>query len=390
VTIYVHDQDDSLRFFLGKLGFKLVVDFRFAGGRWVAIAPPDGSAFLGLVAPEAESDEYKRVGKSRDVVFVTEDLIAKFNEWSARGVRFDHPPTLAPWGGLVTQFSDVDGNSFVLVGFDALTREIESQRREAAAKMEAERRAAQELEIAKEVQARLFPQTRPPLRTLDYAGICIQARQVGGDYYDFLNLGQERFGLVVGDVSGKGIAGALLMGNLQANVRSQCAIASDQPQRVLRSVNQLFRENTADSSFATLFFGEYDDKSQRLRYANCGHLPALLLRSDDTLERLKPTATILGIFPDWDCSIEEHALFPGDLLALYTDGITEAFDEEGKEEFGEHRLIESLRRHRTLPPQALIQAVVQNVREFSPGEQQDDITVIVAKCRQGTDLAYEH
>src|SRR5213079_2177109 len=110
-----------------------------------------------------------------------------------------------------------------------------------------------------------------------------QARQVGGDYYDFLDLGSERLGFVIGDISGKGIAAALLMANLQANLRSQCAVAVDQPQRLLESVNQLFYGNTADSSYATLFFAEYDDNARRLRYANCGHLPALLLRSDDTV-----------------------------------------------------------------------------------------------------------
>jgi serine phosphatase RsbU (regulator of sigma subunit) len=126
----------------------------------------------------------------------------------------------------------------------------------------------------------------PSLRTLDYAGICIQARQVGGDYYDFLDLGRERLGLVIGDISGKGIAAALMMANLQANLRSQCAIALDQPRRLLRSVNQLFYENTTDSAYATFFFADYDDRTQRLRYANCGHLSGLLLRSNNTLERL--------------------------------------------------------------------------------------------------------
>src|SRR6185369_17233592 len=138
--------------------------------------------------------------------------------------------------------------------------------------------------------------------------VCIQARQVGGDYYDFLDLGRERFGLVIGDIAGKGIAAALMMANLQANLRSQCAIALDQPQRLLRSVNQLFYENTTDSAYATFFFSEYDDQSQRLRYANCGHLPALLLRSDNTLERLDSTGTVLGLFNEWDCSIEECRL----------------------------------------------------------------------------------
>ena len=160
------------------------------------------------------------------------------------------------------------------------------------------------------MQARLFPQTLPPLTTLEYAGICIQARQVGGDYYDFLDLGRERLGLVIGDIAGKGIAAALLMANLQANLRSQCAIALDQPQRFLRSVNQLFFENTTESAYATLFFAEYDDQARRLRYANCGHLCALLLRSDNTLERLDSTATVLGLFKEWDCSIGERQLSP--------------------------------------------------------------------------------
>jgi serine phosphatase RsbU (regulator of sigma subunit) len=170
------------------------------------------------------------------------------------------------------------------------------------------------------------------------------------------------------------------MANLQANLRSQCAIALDQPQHFLRSVNQLFFENTADSAYATLFFAEYDDRAGRLRYANCGHLCALLLRGDNTLERLDSTATVLGLFKDWDCTIAERRLFPGDTLALYTDGITEAFS-PAEEEFGEHRLIAALRRHRELPSQSLLASIVDEVRQFSPHEQHDDITLIVAKCR---------
>ncbi len=250
--------------------------------------------------------------------------------------------------------------------------------------MESERRAAQELEIAKQVQARLFPQTLPPLRTLEYAGTCIQARKVGGDYYDFLDLGGERLGFVIGDISGKGIAAALLMANLQANLRSQCATAFDQPQRMLRSVNRLFCENTPEGAFATLFFAEYDDNAGYLRYANCGHLAALLLRSDTTLERLDSTATVLGVFREWDCSIGECRLLPGDTLALYTDGITESYN-AAEEEFGEQRLIASLQRNRQLSSQSLLEAIVSEVQEFSPHEQHDDITLIVAKCRGNED-----
>src|SRR5439155_20169268 len=170
------------------------------------------------------------------------------------------------WGSVFARFRDVDGNSFSLVSFDELTHAVESQRRTAAEKLEAERRVAQELAIATQVQARLFPQSRPNLKSLEYAGACVPARAVGGDYYDFLSLGPDRLGFVIADVAGKGIAAALLMANLQANLRSQFAFALDQPQRLLQKVNRLFCDNTPDGAFATLFFGDYDDSCGLLRY----------------------------------------------------------------------------------------------------------------------------
>lgn len=380
-TVFVRDQDRSLKFYLDQLGFNLVVDNRFeGGGRWIAVAPQDGSSILALVTPDHGSKEYDLIGQARQIVFITDDIDALYEEWRARGVHFHHPPQTPIWGGMFTSFEDVDGNSFVIVASDEMSRGIEAQRRAIAEKLESERRAAQEMEIAKQVQARLFPQTMPQLRTLDYAGMCIQARQVGGDYYDFLDLGRERLGLVIGDISGKGIAAALMMANLQANLRSQCAIAVDQPQRFLQSVNRLFYENTTDCAYATLFYAEYDDGAKLLRYANCGHLSALILRGDGALERLDSTSTVIGLFNKWDCSIGESPLFPGDTLALYTDGVTESFNDSG-EEFGEGRLVEALRRHSESSPQALLAAVIDEVRRFSPHEQGDDITLIVARRR---------
>jgi len=266
------------------------------------------------------------------------------------------------------------------VSFDEVSQALDAQRRAMAEKLESERRTAQELEIAKQVQAKLFPQTLPPLATFDCAGICIQARKVGGDYYDFLNLGRNRLGLVIGDIAGKGIAAALLMANLQANLRGQCAIALGDPQRLLGLVNELFYENTTEGTYATLFFAEYDDETGCLRYVNCGHLPALLLRSDNSVERLDSTATVLGLFKEWDCSVGERRLFAGDILALYSDGITESFN-DAEEEYGESRLIEALRRHRELSSQALLGSIVDDVRRFSRREQHDDITLIVGRCR---------
>jgi len=405
VNVYVRDQDRSLRFYLDQLGFTLAFDVCLQSGqRWVGVSPPDGTAVLTLITPDPDSDDYKLIGQHSQVVFVTEDVVATYSEWRRRGVRFRHTPRLrrvkypppaqdgtsSPssllmgkqtpvWGGVFTRFEDIDRNTFALVSFDEMTQAVEAQRRTAAEKLESERRSAQELAIAKQVQARLFPQTLPVLKTLEYAGLCSQARQVGGDYYDFLNLGRDRVGLVLGDIAGKGIAGALLMANLQANLRSQCAVAWDDPQRLLRSVNELFYDNTADNAYATLFFAEYDDQTQRLRYANCGHLSALLLRRDRDLVRLDSTCTVLGLFKEWDCCVAECYLNSGDTLALYTDGITESFNGAG-EEFGEQRLIDVLRLHRELSSRDLLSAIVDEVHRFSPEEQYDDITLIVAKC----------
>jgi serine phosphatase RsbU (regulator of sigma subunit)/predicted enzyme related to lactoylglutathione lyase len=381
VNIFVRNQDRSLQFYVEKLGFKVVVDENYeTGGRWIAVAPPDGNVVLALVTPKRNSEEFKLIGRSRHAVLVTEDVMAKYEVWRERGVRFHHPPQMTLWGGILTSFEDLDGNAFSLVGREDWVRELEAERRIAAEKLEAERRTAQELEIAKQVQAKLFPQKIPQFKTLDYAGLCIQARDVGGDYYDFLSLAEDRLGLIIGDTSGKGMGAALLMANLQANIRSQSAMALDHPKRFLRSVNQIFFENTTSAAYATLFLAEYDDRKRSFRYVNCGHYSPVLLRADNTLEQLASTSTVLGLFEEWTCEVEERQLSTGDVLALYTDGITEAFNDAG-DEFGEDRLIEILRKNRELCSDAIISAIVEEVRRFSPCEQHDDITLIVAKCR---------
>src|SRR5437763_7226323 len=119
VTILVRDQDRSLRFYRDQLGFNLVVDARMeSGDRWVAVAPPDGTAILALVAPKPGSEEYKLIGRSTDIIFVTEDVAAKFHEWRERGVRFHQPPQTPRWGGTFTRFGGLDGNCFGLAGRD--------------------------------------------------------------------------------------------------------------------------------------------------------------------------------------------------------------------------------------------------------------------------------
>ena len=250
-----------------------------------------------------------------------------------------------------------------------------------AERMEADRRAAHEMDIARDVQARLFPQVRPPMHTLEYAGTCIQVREVGGDYYDFLDMGAGRLGIVLADISGKGIAAALLMANLQANLRSQYAVALDDPRKLLRSVNRLFYENTPDDRYATLFYADYDDESRKVRYVNCGHNPPVLLRADGKVERLKATATVLGLFEKWECAALETQLLPGDLLVIYSDGVTEAMNREG-EEFGEERFLDCLREARPLEPEVVVDRIVSAVQRFTGGKQTDDLTLVVGRGRK--------
>ncbi len=251
---------------------------------------------------------------------------------------------------------------------------------EMASRLEAERRAAHELEIARQVQNKLLPQKQPPLATLEYAGSCLQARSVGGDYYDFLDLGVGRLGFVLADIAGKGISAALLMANLQANLRSQYALALSDLPRLLSSVNRLFYDNTEPAHYATFFFGVYDDAQHRLVYVNCGHNPPLLLRRDGRVERLSATATVLGLFERWECSVAEASLQPHDVLVVYSDGVTDATN-QGEEEFGEERLAEAVRAACSLPPSEMLSAIMARVQQFSYGPQGDDLTLVVARVQ---------
>ena len=249
-----------------------------------------------------------------------------------------------------------------------------------AERLQAEHRAAHEMELARQVQAKLLPEGGPGLPSLEYAGRCVQARAVGGDYYDFLEAGEGCVGLVLADVSGKGFAAALLMASVHATLRSQSPRA-DVASR-LRAVNRLLYEASETNRYATLFLGHFDDADHRLRYANCGHNPPLLLRRDGSVERLAPTAMVVGLVEDWDTGTAEIVLAPWDLLAIYSDGITEATDRRG-EEFGETRLVRTLQAHRDRDVKALLDVVFEEVRRFSEGEQADDQTMVIARVRDG-------
>jgi sigma-B regulation protein RsbU (phosphoserine phosphatase) len=241
------------------------------------------------------------------------------------------------------------------------------------------RRRKSELEIAANVQQKLFPHEVHRLATIDYAGICVAAREVGGDYYDFLHADDRTVAFILGDVSGKGVPAALLMANLQACFRSQEPHVLLQPAHLLEAVNRHFFDSTPAERFATLFYGLYDDRTRVLRYVNCGHLSPLLLRASDALEALEPTATMIGAFRRWNCTENQVVLHSGDTLLIFSDGVTEAEASSG-EEFGDARLLRCLRESRGLPAESLVHCIVESVNQFSHGSRYDDVTVVAIRA----------
>ncbi|MBZ5637722.1 MAG: SpoIIE family protein phosphatase [Acidobacteriia bacterium] len=242
-----------------------------------------------------------------------------------------------------------------------------------------------EIQIAQDVQAKLFPQDRPVLRTLRCAGTCRTARGVGGDYFDFLQLGPDRLGIAVADIAGKGLSAALLMASLQALVRSHAPANAHGLDGFAGEINRHLCDSTDDARFATLFFGVYDDATRRLRYVNAGHNPPILLRqpggAGDRVRRLLPTGTILGCFPERSWQEQVVDLAPGDLLVVFSDGIVEATN-AADEQFSDPRLVSLVERSAHLGEDALAALVMEEVGRFLGGvPPQDDMTLIVAGVR---------
>jgi phosphoserine phosphatase RsbU/P len=258
-----------------------------------------------------------------------------------------------------------------------------------------------EVEIAKSVQQQLFPQTLPPLVTLDYTGICQPARGVGGDYYDFLAISPEMLGFALGDISGKGIAAALLMASLQALLRSNAPLHGQNVSGLIRDVNRLLFGSTDSSKYATFFYGLYNDGERLLTYVNAGHNPPMLFRRQSSCEnenpstalspqrtreavevlRLEASGTVIGLLPNASYQQASVNLRPGDVLLIYTDGISEAMNSRD-EEFGEDRLQELVGANLHLEAANLQQLILAEIERFVAGApQHDDMTLVVAKVR---------
>jgi sigma-B regulation protein RsbU (phosphoserine phosphatase) len=241
-------------------------------------------------------------------------------------------------------------------------------------------RVNRDLALARRVQGRLLPQSCPALATLEYAGYCLEAHAVGGDGYDFIPLGGNRMALTLADASGKGIGAALLMANLQGAVRSVLAAGHEDLVSMLDRLNAVYLGSTAPEHYATLFAAIYDDAGRRLRYVNCGHNPPVLLRRDGSCERLGPTAPVVGLIEGWRGEARDACLDPGDLLVVYSDGVTEARG-DNEEEFGDDRLVATLRGLEPLPVPEIPRALAAAVAAFTKGAHGDDLTVVVARGR---------
>jgi len=240
-----------------------------------------------------------------------------------------------------------------------------------------------ELEIAREVQERLFPQRFPEIAGLDYFGRCRTALGVGGDYYDFLALPDGKLGVALGDVSGKGIAAALTMASLQASLRADAMRAGNDIAGLITRVNQMLYDASTEDRYATLFYAQYDPATRRLSYVNAGHCPPILLRSaakNGRVERLDQAGgTVVGLLKDCAYEQSEASLAPGDLLVIYTDGFSEAMNPD-LTEWGEERLIESIVGSAGLPAQGVIARIMQAADAFAAGApQSDDMTLVVLR-----------
>ncbi len=251
-------------------------------------------------------------------------------------------------------------------------------------------RVSREIEIAREVQQRLFPQSYPSVEGIGLSGYCRPAQAVGGDYYDFFLLpaadgNQPRLAIAIGDISGKGISAALLMASLRASLRSiaglQAESGSNDLATLMRSVNRLVYDSSTSSRYATFFYAEYDPASRLLTYVNAGHNPPVLLRGTQTIS-LEPTGMVIGLMPEAEYEQATLPLNPGDVLLAFTDGISEAMT-HAEEEWGEDRMFLCARdflgcNHSPATSQRLLDCILQAADSFTAGApQHDDMTLVI-------------
>lgn len=257
------------------------------------------------------------------------------------------------------------------------SRLTETIAREAAQK----ERLNRELEIAREVQERLFPQELPPVEGLDYYGACRPALGVGGDYYDFLELPDGKFGIAIGDISGKGIGASLMMASLQASLRGQTIHFKEELAEMMRHVNTLLYEASTSNRYATFFYAQYEPQTRKLIYVNAGHNPPFLIRAGGDVLKLEEGGAVVGMLPSMLVFYKqgEIQLQPGDVIVGFTDGISEAMN-PAEEEWGEDAMLAELKKITGKSAKEILHHIVAQADKFANGARQhDDMTMIVVR-----------
>ncbi len=235
-----------------------------------------------------------------------------------------------------------------------------------------------ELQMARDIQQSLLPKENPQIPGASIAGLSYPAREVGGDYFDFIPMGPKRLGAVIADVSGKGVPASLLMSNIQATLRVQ-ALSSESPGHCITEANTALHKSTASDKYATLFYGILDMEEKTFTSTNAGHNPPMLMSKGACCQRLETGGIVLGMMSDVPFEDETVSLNSGDLLLMFSDGITEAMNDR-EEEFGEQRLMELLGEHGGLEPEELLEMIVSRVKAFTgETQQQDDMTLVAIK-----------
>jgi sigma-B regulation protein RsbU (phosphoserine phosphatase) len=234
-----------------------------------------------------------------------------------------------------------------------------------------------ELNFALEVQQALFPRQFPPDQGLEFSAVCVPARGIGGDYYDVLQRGDGCLAFAIADISGKGIPAAILMSNVHAVLRTLYD-AGHPPGELCSQLNRHLYRVTEGTKFATAFYAEWNERDRSLTYVNAGH-PAPLLLGSCSGQLLQTGGPPLGIFPDTEFQVGRLVMQPGDMIVLYSDGITEAGLGSGKE-FGEARLETAIQQHLEKPLDEIPQHVLKAIRDWSGADVEDDMTLLLVRA----------
>lgn len=292
-------------------------------------------------------------------IMVNESMIGVFNVESDRENKYtDHHLEL------MTAFAN-------LAGLSIERARLHQERLE-------KRRMENELSIARRIQMTFLPGKDPEIEGMDVAGVNIPSAAVGGDYYDFISIVENQYGIAIGDVSGKGIPASLIMAafraSLKAEIRNNYAIRT-----ILSKVNSLLYESIERDMFVTAVYGVLDSQNGIFTFSNAGHNPPIIRRASGAVEYLKEGGMALGVFPDSRYRERPISLSAGDILFFYTDGVSEVFNEKG-EEFGVDGILDALSDSRTMSSRQTIDHIIKKIRKFSsPERETDDLTMIVVK-----------